>query len=149
MKSSTGRTIFIIVGALVALAIVVTIPMWLYQNNPPARQEPVWDSPATKALAVRACYDCHSNETKWPWFTKVPGGAQLAVLDTFRGRRHLNFSEWGSNPVRGERGGGTRELAEVVQNGSMPPALYTMMHPNAVLNDQEKQQLVQGLQALK
>ncbi len=150
MKGSTGRTILIVVSVIVLLAIIITVPMWLYQNNnPPVKQEPNWDSPQTRALAVRACYDCHSNETQWPWFTKVPGGAQLAVFDTVRGRRRLNFSEWSSNPVHGERGGGTRELAEVVQNGSMPPGTYTIMHPNAVLNEQEKQQLIQGLQALK
>ncbi len=160
MKRSTGRTVLIVIGVLVVLAILVTVPMWIYEsNNPPVVREPAWPSPQVKALAVRACFDCHSNQTQWPWFTKLPGGAQLAVLDTFRGRRRLNFSDWGA--ARGEGGegfearrggdegrGGGGEYARVIENGSMPPANYTMLHPNAVLNDQEKQQLMQGLQAL-
>jgi hypothetical protein len=124
---------------LLGAALLLTVIALFMQTNPPVTSEPAWDTPQTRALAVRACFDCHSNETLWPWYDKLPGSSWLAVFDTLRGRRALNFSEW-------RTGGRTREMAEVIQEGSMPPSIYTLMHPNAILNAQEKAQLIQGLQ---
>src|SRR5512133_2184272 len=148
--------ILILISALVVVGLLVSIPVWLLQRNPPVVQEPHWDSPQTRALAVRACFDCHSNQTIWPWYDRIPPASWLAVFDTVRGRNHLNFSEWGVSRRRpeGDREGGGRgeregsgEIAEVIQNGSMPPGNYLMLHPEAALNAAEKQQLIQGLQA--
>lgn len=149
-----------IVGLFVGLPVLVflaiqLIPVWLLQNNPPVVAEPVWDSPETRALAERACFDCHSNETKWPWFTRVAPSSWLATLDVVRGRRELNFSEWGVARRGGEDGegfeGGEREggdeVSELILSGEMPPAIYLTMHPEAQLTDAEKQQLIDGLAA--
>ena len=125
-------------GLLGAILLLTVIALFM-ETNPPVTGEPVWDSPQTRVLAQRACFDCHSNETVWPWYDRLPGGSWIAVFDTVRGRRALNFSEW-------HTGGRIREVAESIQRGSMPPGIYTMMHPNAILNAQEKQQLIQGLQ---
>jgi hypothetical protein len=125
--------------AFVGGVLLLTVIAILLQTNPPVTSEPAWDSPQTRALAQRACFDCHSNETAWPWYDKLPVSSWLAVFDTIRGRRSLNFSEWST----GRR---SREVGEVIQNGSMPPSIYTLLHPTAILNDQEKQQLIQGLQ---
>jgi cytochrome c551/c552 len=118
------------------------IPVWLAQNNPPVLAEPRWDNLQTRALAKRACFDCHSNETVWPAYARVAPASWLATLDTMRGRRHLNFSEWGQ--AKGER---RREVAEVISEGSTPPALSVMLHPEAKLSPSEKSQLIKGLQA--
>jgi hypothetical protein len=142
-----------VILALVVLVLVVSIPVWLIQRNPQVVQEPSWDSPQTRALAVRACFDCHSNQTVWPWYDRIPPASWLAVFDTIRGRRHLNFSSWGVQQGgllagEGEGGGeGGRGVARVIQNGSMPPANYLLLHPEARLTDAEKQRLIQGLQA--
>ena len=56
-------------------------------------QEPTWNSPETRALTARACFDCHRNRTQWPWYTSVAPVSWLAQLDVERGRRELNFSE--------------------------------------------------------
>ncbi len=149
--------ILIAVVVLVAAFLLVSIPAWLLERNPPVVQEPRWDSPQTRALAVRACFDCHSNQTNWPIWTQIPPGSWLAVLDTVRGRRNLNFSTWGV-PAQGGflggegegEGGGTRgagRMVRVIENGSMPPNNYLLLHPEARLSDAEKQQLIQGLQA--
>lgn len=135
------------IGLVLAFTILLTVGALLYENNPPVVQEPAWNSPQTRQLAQRACFDCHSNQTQWPWYDKLPVSSWLAVLDTFRGRRHLNFSEWGINPVGGERGRGVNDIIEVIQEGSMPPNLYTLMHANAKLTPAEKQQLIDGLLA--
>jgi hypothetical protein len=141
----------IIIGGIVILiagALLLTVVALLFETNPPVVSEPLWDSQQTRALAVRACFDCHSNETRWPWFTKLPFGSWLAVTDTIRGRNSLNFSEWGvlrSGEGEGE-GRNSREIARVIERGSMPPGTYTLLHPEAVLTDAEKQQLIAGLQ---
>ena len=147
MSRNTGRCGLIAIAGLLVLCALVSIPALLYQSNPPVVSQPPWDSQQTVDLARRACFDCHSNETRWPWFTKIPPGSWLAVFDTMRGRRVLNLSEWQPGAIRGERGGGVGEIGGVISEGSMPPWTYTLMHPNAVLNAQEKQQLIQGLQA--
>jgi hypothetical protein len=114
------------------------------QSNPPVVAEPAWDSPQTRALAQRACFDCHSNETQWPWHTRIAPISWLATLDTVRGRNHLNFSEWG---VAREGDEEMDEMSELILSGEMPPAIYLTMHPEAVLTDAEKQQLIDGLVA--
>jgi hypothetical protein len=133
--------VIVVAGILLISAIAL-----LLENNPPVVQEPPWDSPQTRALAVRACFDCHSNQTRWPWWTKVPGGSWLSVADTIRGRRALNFSEWGVASGREGEGRGGNEMARVIEDGSMPPWYYVILHPDAVLSDSEKQQLITGLQ---
>ena len=142
----------LILGGLIGLPIALflaiqLIPVWLLQNNPPVVAEPNWDSPETRALAQRACFDCHSNETVWPWYSRVAPVSWLVTLDTIRGRRHLNFSEWGgAGGGEGGEGGGD-ELGEKINNGDMPPASYLPLHPDARLTDAEKQQLIAGLTA--
>ena len=125
--------------ALLGAVLLLTVIALFMETNPPVTGEPAWDSPQTRVLAQRACFDCHSNETSWPWYDRLPVGSWIAAFDTIRGRRALNFSEWSV-------GGRIRDMAESIQGGSMPPGLYTLMHPNAILNAQEKQQLIQGLQ---
>jgi mono/diheme cytochrome c family protein len=130
------------VGILIALFVVVQfIPLAGTKTNPPVVAEPKWDNSQTKVLAQRACYDCHSNETKWPWYSNVAPVSWLVIHDTNEGRSVLNFSEWG---IRGQEADG---VAETVQEGSMPPRGYLPTHPAARLNAQEKVQLVSGLQA--
>jgi hypothetical protein len=149
------RLLVIALIVLVAVVLLISIPVWLLQRNPPVVQEPPWNSPQTRALAVRACFDCHSNQTNWPIWTRIPPGSWLAMFDTIRGRRHLNFSEYGAARQGGEgegfggqeRGAGRDEFARVIQDGEMPPWYYLMLHPEAKLSDAEKQQLTQGLEA--
>lgn len=150
-----GCLIFALIGAFLAIQL---IPVWLLQRNPPVVAEPQWDSVQTRELAQRACFDCHSNETVWPAYSRVAPISWLVTLDTLRGRRALNFSEWGQPRAsegfftesgeageRGERSGG--EAAETVSEGSMPPAIYLLTQPQARLTDAEKQQLITGLRA--
>ncbi len=138
--------------AVVAFLAIQLVPVWALQTNPPVVSEPKWDSPQTRALAQRACFDCHSNETVWPWYSHVAPVSWLTTLNTLRGRRSLNFSEWNSAAaVSGGEGfggrRGVRDMGEKILSGEMPPADYVLLHPNAQLTDAEKQQLIAGLQA--
>lgn len=142
----------IALAVLVGLCVLIQIPVLLMQNNPPVVREPNWDSPQTRALAQRACFDCHSNETNWAWYTRVPPSSFLTTLDVMRGRRHLNFSEWGvaqrggEANEGGESGEGIGEIGEIIMEGEMPPSNYLPLHPEAKLTEQEKLQLIQGLE---
>jgi hypothetical protein len=126
-----------IVGLLVLIQLV---PYGRDHTNPPASAEPAWDSARTRALADAACFDCHSNETRWPWYTNVAPFSWLTQNDVDNGREALNFSEW-DRPQEAE------ELAEVISDGEMPPWYYRLLHSAADLSDREKRQLIDGLRA--
>lgn len=142
MKRLSPRTLSIgFFGLLIAIQF---LPIWLWQTNPPAQSQPAWSDPQTHTLVQRACYDCHSNQTTWPWYSKVAPSSWLVTWDTLRGRRHLNFDNWNAalrDPTRL-----AREVQREVSSGSMPPSYYLIMHPDARLTPQEQQQLIQGLQ---
>ena len=133
-----GTIILIGIGLFLLIQLV---PYGRNHTNPPVVQEPTWDSPQTRQLAVRACFDCHSNETVWPWYSNIAPVSWLLANDVAEGRRTLNFSEWG----RQQRG--LEDLVEVVQEGGMPPFYYIPLHPQAQLSSPERQALAQGLAA--
>ena len=127
---------------LVALFLIAqVIPYGRAHTNPPVVAEPAWDSPATRALAKRACFDCHSNETTWPWYSHVAPTSWFLQSHVDEGREHLNFSEW-NKPYRAA-GKASRE----VKSGGMPLSSYLLMHPEARLSDAEKVELERGLDA--
>ncbi len=130
-------------GILVIAGFVVLqlVPYGRNHSNPPVQSEPNWDSPETRALAERACFDCHSNETKWPWYSNVAPISWLVQHDVEEGRQELNFSEWGTNG-EGEEGD---EMAEAIWEGEMPMKVFLITHPEARLTDAELDQLAQGL----
>jgi hypothetical protein len=139
-KISVGRVILIALGAAVVLfAAAQLVPV--KRDNPPVISEPNWDSPETHALAQRACFDCHSNETVWPWYTYVAPASWLAAHDVHEGRGILNFSEW-NHPQPG-----ADEIMEVLEEGEMPPSYFLIMHPEARLTPEERDTLAKGLDA--
>jgi hypothetical protein len=134
------KTILWVVAAIVVVGLLIQlIPLPGRGNNPPVTSEPPWDSPATRALAKRACFDCHSNETVWPWYSYVAPISWLVYNDTMEGRSRLNFSEWSTSPRVSD------EIGGVISEGEMPPAVYLPMHPSARLTAAEKQRLITGL----
>lgn len=129
--------------SLVVLFVVIQfIPYGHAHDNPPVVAEPAWDSSATRDLARGACFDCHSNETDWPWYTNIAPVSWLATRDVDEGRRALNFSEWDTSG-----GGHTDEASEVVREGEMPPIYYGWLHSSARLTETEVEQLAAGLDA--
>jgi mono/diheme cytochrome c family protein len=124
-------------GLLVAVLIQL-IPFGRNHVNPAAGKEPAWDSPATRTLVRRACYDCHSNETVWPWYSHIAPVSWLLQRDVEGGRRHLNFTEW-DQPQRH-----AKDVAAQVSQGEMPLWFYLPLHPAARLTAAEKQALLDG-----
>jgi hypothetical protein len=128
-------------AAAAALVVAQLVPYGRSHTNPPLRAEPGWDSPETRALAVRACFDCHSNETVWPWYASVAPMSWLVQHDVDEGRAYLNFSEWDRPQEEAV------EAAETVREGEMPLSVYTWIHPGARLSAEEKERLAAGLEA--
>jgi hypothetical protein len=128
------------VALLALLVLIQVVPYGHAHTNPAVTGEPPWDTPRTRALTVAACYDCHSNETTWKWYTTVAPFSWLTQNDVDAGRRTLNFSEW-------DRGQRTDDIVEVTRSGDMPPWYYTPLHPAARLSAQEQRELVDGFLA--
>jgi hypothetical protein len=128
---------------LAAVVLMQIVPYGRNHTNPPAGNAVKWDSPPTEALARRACYDCHSNETKWPFYASVAPVSWRVQHHVDEGREKLNFSDFrpGDKGVRKAAG----EAAETLQEGEMPPFDYLLAHAEARLSTEEKQTLIQGL----
>ncbi len=129
---------FALLVTIVLFALIQLVPYGRNHTNPPVRQEPVWDSPRTRELARRACFDCHSNETVWPWYSNIAPLSWMVQRDVEAGRRVLNFSEW--DRPQEEAG----EIIEVIQEGEMPPFTYRLLHPQARFSSAERAALIQG-----
>lgn len=93
-------------------------------------------------ILTRSCNDCHSNTTKWPWYSQVAPASWVIADDVFLGRRHLNFSEWGTYSKK-KMGKKLYLIAEVAADRSMPLTLYLMAHDEAELSLDERKKLAQ------
>jgi hypothetical protein len=128
------------IGLLALLALIQFIPpVVAWQTNPPVVQEPNWDSPQTRAFAERACFDCHSNQTDWTWYSKIAPMSWLVTSHVLEGREELNFSEWHTTAEEAE------EIIEVIQAGSSHQPTYFPLHPEAQLSPAEQQQFIEGM----
>lgn len=132
--------------AAVGLLAVILIGMQFVQ---PERTNPSSDpnasfealakpSPEVTAGLNRACGDCHSHQTVWPWYSRIAPVSWMIAQDVREGRAHLNFSNWNqpSAEAEGERPG-LQEICEEVQAGKMPPCSYRLLHPQARLTPAE------------
>jgi len=131
MGSRTARAIGVV--AVIGLLLAQLIP--IDRRNPPVEAE-VHASPDVRVLLRRACYDCHSNETVWPWYARVAPVSWLLVYDVESGRDGVNFSTWTAyGPGRREKL--LRESADEIAEGEMPPWYYRLAHPDARLTSDE------------
>ncbi len=139
-RSILRVVLFSLLGAAVLFGLMQLVPYRV--DNPPVKQEPAWDSARTRQLAVAACFDCHSNETRTYKWERVAPLSWWITNHVKEGRNALNFSE--CTP-----GGRRNEVAEAVRGGSMPPRYYTWfgLHSNAKLTAAERQELATGLTA--
>lgn len=88
------------------------------------------------AIFDRACRDCHSNQTNWPWYSRIAPVSWLVADDVRIGRQQLNFSEWGRYSAR-QVENKLEEICAVVQAEAMPPKKYTLAHPQAKLSEHD------------
>jgi cytochrome c551/c552 len=130
----------VVVAGVVLFALAQIVPFGRNHANPAVRAEARWATAQTRELTKNACFDCHSNLTTWPWYSKIAPGSWLIYNDVKGGREHLNFSEW-NRPQEAD------DAVEAIRSGSMPPWYYKLMHPKARLSAAEKDALIRGLAA--
>jgi hypothetical protein len=131
------------IGLIVAFVLIQLVPYGRAHANPPVVTTVTWDSPDTEALARRACYDCHSNETVWPLYSNVAPVSWLVQHDVEDGRQRLNFS----NYVGTKESEHPDEMIKEINSGDMPPRIFLPTHPEARLTAAEQQQLIDGIRA--
>ncbi len=135
-RYAEGMFLKIVKWAALAAVLIQFIPYGRNHTNPSKTSEPAWNSAGTRALMRRACFDCHSNETIWPWYSHVAPASWLVQNDVDGGRSNLNLTEW-NRPQRH-----AADVATEIQQGDMPPWYYLPMHPAARLSGAEKQALI-------
>jgi hypothetical protein len=130
--------------AFIAGAVAILLVVWARRGPdrlPSAHADPAMAlaaraivPPDVSDLLRRACNDCHSQETVWPWYARVPGSGWLVTRDVEHGRRQMNFSRWGEyNPY--DRADMLDKICERATRHEMPLRPYTWLHADARLND--------------
>lgn len=110
------------------------------KNNPPERSAPA--APAeVQVLLRRACFDCHSNETVWPWYSQIAPASLLIARDVQKGRKEVNFSIWEKYDEK-RKARKLKEIARQVEKGDMPLFYYVLLHPDAKLSPGERDLIV-------
>lgn len=133
------------------LLVLVAVLFVAAQVVRPARSNPTVDpartlqatgrvTPEVSAILDRACRDCHSNETRWPWYSHVAPVSWLVANHVSDGRRRLSFSRWAEYDVP-KRLDKLDEMCKEVREGGMPDSSYLLMHSEARLTDADKETL--------
>jgi Haem-binding domain len=137
-----------IFGALVLMFALLQL------TNPPRTNPPVVNDlmatspppPNVAAMLHAACYDCHSHETKWPWYSRIAPMSWLITDDVNEGRTNLNFSDWpAGNSARVAKR--LENMSEQIDYRDMPPKKYTAIHADARLTDVQRKELTDWLDA--
>ena len=131
---------FLALGIL-GLLLIQLIPFGHDHTNPPIVAEPKWSSPQARALVKEHCFQCHSNETQWTWYSNIAPASWLIAEDVIAARSRFNFSDWNKNP------GELDEMKEEIQEGAMPPIQYWAFHPSSRMDQQQKQDLIHALES--
>ena len=126
----------IIVVVIVVLLIGIQfVPV--SKTNPPVTGEIKAPENVMQILRT-SCYDCHSNEVKWPWYSNVAPASWLVVYDVNEAREHMNFSEWQSYSAE-DKAEDIEESWEEIEEGEMPLWYYLILHSEAELSDEDKE----------
>ena len=134
----TAVTMALLVFLLIAQFITIQ------RTNPPLKGD-LAAPPHIKTLLRRACYDCHSNETRWLWYAYIAPVSWLILHDVERGRQELNFSEWGSYyPATRIRK--LQWMGRALREENMPPWTYRIFHPGTGLTQRDSTALEQWIE---
>ena len=136
------RTLLLAVGILVGAFVLLQLVPYGHDHGAPPTTKRAQLSGAAGPIAAGACMDCHSNATRWPWYTNVAPASLLVVNDVKGGRDHLNLSRWDRPQPDLE------EVVHAIDEGDMPPAQYKLIHGDARLSTAERRALVDGFRAL-
>lgn len=123
-----------IAALFISLLVIQLVPM--DRTNPPVETE-VPASVEVRSILRRACYDCHSNETTWPWYSRIAPVSWLVARDVHEGRDELNLSTWNRYTTTAQLKKLRKSWNEVA-DGEMPPWMYLPLHPSARLSADDR-----------
>jgi len=103
---------------------------------------------AIKNSVQVSCYDCHSNNTAYPWYSKIQPAAWFLENHIKEGKAELNFNEWDDYSERRKKSK-LRSIVKQIESGEMPMESYTLIHRNAILSESEKERVIQYMTNLK
>jgi len=140
------KTVKIILAIVViALVAIQFIPNRMPSNKPVSEQDIIHSGQVTGDMAKilkTSCYDCHSEQTEFPWYSKMAPTSWLLADDITNGRKNLNFSEWNSYTKR-KKIGKLEAIREEVSSGEMPLPVYLLMHRRSKLSPEQVEALSQ------
>ena len=127
---------------VIGFGLMQAVPYGRDHANPPVTGEPTWSSDATRALMVRACYQCHSSEVQYPAYASIAPTSWAVQRHIDEARGAINYSQFATDPGQAD------ETIQVIRDGSMPPAYFTRfgINPGAKLTDAERDALIAGLE---
>jgi hypothetical protein len=123
----------IVFGLAIAVIVIAIQFVPIDRSNPPVQGRMEAPAAVTKVLR-QSCFDCHSNETKWPWYSYVAPVSWVMAHHVGEGRGELNFSTW-NELTNNERSELTREIWKKTSNGKMPLRSYLILHQDAKLSE--------------
>jgi len=136
---------FIISAALLAALILLIQLVPVEKTNPPIESDLV--APVqVKNILQRACYDCHSHETRWPWYSRIAPVSWWLAAHVTEGRADLNFSQWPLFDLE-TRGLFLRDIEKQLLDGTMPLWSYVVGHREARLSDRDREILLEWARA--
>ena len=134
----TKRLLF---GGLGGLTLTAGMSVLMAPVNPQSRAEKVSVPPDVERILRRSCFDCHSNETRWPWYSKVWPASAMIEADVATGRKAMNFSEWPVGETAREArlaSGLWMASCAAMDEGVMPKPRYLAIHGDARLSSEER-----------
>lgn len=146
-----------IIKKILFIGLIIFLLMQLYQ---PARNESfeqditgnftkVYNVPKNVEIILRtSCYDCHSNNTYYPWYSYIQPARFFMESHIKEGKENLNFSEWGNYSNRKQNNKLDR-IAKQIKSNEMPLSSYTMIHKNATLSATQKKEIINWISQLK
>lgn len=97
---------------------------------------------------MQSCYDCHSNNTVYPWYSKIQPAAWFLEDHIKEGKAELNFNEWDNYSDRRKKSK-LRSIIKQIENGEMPLDSYTLIHRDAIFSKEEKETVLNYMKTLK
>lgn len=146
-----------IIKKILFIGLIIFLLMQLYQ---PARNisfeqditanfTKVYNVPKNvEAILRTSCYDCHSNNTNYPWYSYIQPARFFMESHIKEGKENLNFSEWGNYSARKQNNKLDR-IAKQIKSNEMPLSSYTMIHKNATLSATQKKEVLDWISQLK
>ena len=136
--------VVIFTGLIICIGSLLASKVMLPQKNPLLSHQGAIINSEVDLILRRSCFDCHSHETKWPWYSNLPIVSTLIAHDVREAREEMNFSKWGKYS-RSKQQHLLKESLEEIMEGEMPMPIYLLMHPEARLSEADLQLLKEFL----